>query len=104
LGAVAFFLLTGRELFETGGEHDLVYQVLHTPARRPSELVTDIPRRLDDLVVRCLAKERNERPHDIVVVLAMLEAISVERPWLQREAEAWWARAKLPPTPQASAS
>jgi len=94
VGAVAFFLLTGRELFETGGEHDLVYHVLHTPARRPSELVTDIPRRLDDLVVRCLAKDRAERPHDVLVVLALLEAVSIERPWLQREAEAWWARSR----------
>ena len=32
-----FYLLTGRELFETTGEHDLTYHVLHTPPRRPSE-------------------------------------------------------------------
>ncbi len=39
IGAVGFFLLTGRDLFESGGEHDLTYHVLHTPARRPSEFV-----------------------------------------------------------------
>ena len=32
LGAVAFFLLTGRRVFETQSDHDLVYQVLNVPA------------------------------------------------------------------------
>jgi serine/threonine protein kinase len=29
LGAVGFFLLTGKRLFETETEHDLTYHVLH---------------------------------------------------------------------------
>lgn len=86
VGATGFYLLTGRELFEAGGEHDLVYHVLHTPARRVSELLSEVPRRLDDLIARCLAKERAERPHDVIVLLALLEALSVEHPWGQREA------------------
>ena len=32
LGAVAFFILTGRRVFETQSDHDLVYQVLNVPA------------------------------------------------------------------------
>jgi hypothetical protein len=68
---------------------------LHTPARRPSELVAGVPRRLDDLVTRCLAKDRTERPHDVLVVLALLEALSVEFPWGEREA----ARAMRPGRP-----
>jgi serine/threonine-protein kinase len=95
IGAVGFFLLTGRDLFESGGEHDLTYHVLHTPARRPSECVPGVPRRLDDLIVRCLAKDRTERPHDVLVVLALLEALSVEFPWGEREA----ARAMRPGRP-----
>ena len=90
VGAVAFYLLTAHELFETSGDHDLTYHILHTPSRRPSELVPGIPKRLDDLVARCLAKERSERPHEILVVMALLEALAVEYPWTQREAEAWW--------------
>lgn len=92
VGAVGFHLLTAKELFESGSDHDLTYHVLHTPPRRPSELAPGIPRRLDDLILRCLAKERTERPHDVLVVMALLEALSVEYPWTQREAEAWWRR------------
>ncbi len=103
LGAVGFYLLTARELFETGGEHDLVYHVLHTPPRRPSQLVPGVPKRLDDLIVRCLAKDRNERPHEILVVLALLEALSVEHSWTQRDAEAWWARRRENTPPAAAA-
>lgn len=90
VGAVGFYLLTGRQLFEAAGDHDLVYHVLHTAARRASELVPGLPKRLDDLIMRCLAKERSERPHGIVVVMALLEALAVEHPWMQRDAEAWW--------------
>jgi serine/threonine-protein kinase len=90
VGAVAFFLITGRDLFEAGSEHDLTYQVLHTPPRRIAELVPGISRRLDDLIARCVAKDRAERPHDILVVMALLDAASVEHAWTQRDAEHWW--------------
>jgi serine/threonine-protein kinase len=91
VGAVGFYLITGRDLFEAAGEHDLTYHILHTPPRRPSEIVPGIPRRLDELITRCLAKERTERPHDVLVVLALLEALSVDLPWTQRDAARAWA-------------
>ncbi len=104
VGAVGFYLLTARELFETTGGHDLTYHILHTPPRRPSEVTAGIPRRLDDLIVRCLAKDRSERPHEILEVMTLLEALLVEYPWTQREAEAWWkTRARDNPPPDAVA-
>ena len=100
VGAVAYFLVTGRELFDTVSEHDLVYQTLHTPAPRISEVVPEVPRRLDDLVARCLSKDRRERPHEMLVVLALLEALAVEFPWGQRQAENWWRRHRSPSAPK----
>jgi serine/threonine-protein kinase len=104
LGAVGFYLLTARELFETTGEHDLVYHVLHTPPRRASELTPGIPKRLDDLIARCLAKDRSERPHEVLVVMALLEALSVEHAWTQRDAEAWWKMRAKEARPAAATS
>jgi eukaryotic-like serine/threonine-protein kinase len=92
VGAVAYFLVTGREIFDGAAEHDLTYQILHTPAPRISEVSPHVPKRFDELVARCLAKDRNERPHDVVIVLALLEALSVEYAWSQQQAEAWWKR------------
>lgn len=99
VGAVGFYLLTARHLFEAGGEHDLIYQVLHTPAPRASQFAA-VPERLDDLLARCVAKDRSERPHDMVVVLATLETLAIAYPWTQREASAWWQR-HAPATPEA---
>ncbi|MGZ8231742.1 MAG: protein kinase domain-containing protein, partial [Burkholderiales bacterium] len=90
VGAVAYFLVTGRELFYAAADHELTYHVLHTPAPHISEALPGVPRRLDELVARCLAKDRSERPHDVLVVLALLEALAVEYPWTQQQAESCW--------------
>ena len=91
LGAVAFFLLSGRRVFETQSDHDLVYQVLNVPA--PSILeagAEDAPPVLVDLVARCLAKDREARPAGIAEVLAVLSEVARLRPWREPEARQWW--------------
>ena len=103
VGAVAYFLVTGREIFEASEEHDLTYQTLHTPAPRISEAVPGVPRRFDDLVASCLAKDRTERPHDVVLVLALLEALAVEFSWSQQQAEAAASRSARQPGGKAAA-
>jgi serine/threonine-protein kinase len=91
LGAVAFFLLTGRRVFEAASDHDLVNQVLHTPARSPSQAgAPDVPPLLDALVLRCLAKERDERPATIMEVTAVLQEVARARPWHEEMAADWW--------------
>jgi serine/threonine-protein kinase len=92
LGAVAFFLVTGRRLYETQSDHDLVYHVLNVPA--PSILdggAPDAPAGLASLVARCLAKDREARPSTVAEVAAVLAAVARERPWREEEAAAWWA-------------
>jgi eukaryotic-like serine/threonine-protein kinase len=90
VGAVGFYLATGRDLFSTAGTHDLVYHVLHTPVPRVSSLVPGVPPALDELLARCLDKERDRRPSDIALVLAALEALALEHHWPQHEAADWW--------------
>jgi serine/threonine-protein kinase len=93
LGAVAFFVLTGRRVFETASEHDLVYQVLNVAAPSIAECgAADAPAVLVSLVARCLAKERGERPANVGEVAAALAAVARERPWREDEARDWWAR------------
>ena len=91
LGAVAWFVLAGRRLFEAAGDLDLVHQVLHEAPRAPSAGgAKDVPPLLDALVLRCIAKERGERPASIAEVAAVLEAVARERPWGDEQARAWW--------------
>jgi serine/threonine-protein kinase len=93
LGAVAFFVLTGRRLFETQSDHDLVYQVLNVPAPSIADAgAADAPMLLASLVARCLAKSREERPGSIAEVAAILAEVARERPWREEDAREWWAR------------
>ena len=92
LGAVAFFVLTGRRVFETSSDHDLVYQVLNVAA--PSILACgagDAPAALDALVARCLSKDRENRPSSIAEVVGVLGELAREFPWREEEARRWWA-------------
>ena len=96
VGAVAFYLLTGRDLFETAGQHDLTYHILHSRPRRPSQCGEAIPLELDDMVFRCLAKDRAERPQSVMELLAGLDKLAGAYPWTQQDAAQWWERRGVP--------
>ncbi|MBI3269416.1 MAG: protein kinase [Planctomycetes bacterium] len=78
LGCTLFFLLTGRPPFESDvGLIDLLAKVATVEPPRPSTRVPGLPRALDDLVVRMLARRPQDRFPD---ALAVVEAIGkVER-------------------------
>ncbi len=91
VGAVAFFALTGSKLFESANDLDLTHQVLTAPPRRPSEVVgMGIPPDLDDLVWRCLAKDKAHRPANVEGLEVVLGEVLARLPWSAEEAAAWW--------------
>jgi serine/threonine-protein kinase len=91
LGAVGFFLLTGKRLFETETEHDLTYHVLHEIPRLASECSPfAVPAELDALIGRCLEKDPAARPQAIAEVASALDGVLVHLPWTRSQIEAWW--------------
>jgi serine/threonine-protein kinase len=77
LGAVGYFLLTGvppftgRSLIEVCGQH------LHSDPVPPSRRVARaIPRELEALILKCLAKNPDERPHSAAVLERALLAFA----------------------------
>ena len=91
LGAVGFFLLTGKRLFETETEHDLTYQVLHTVPRLASDCSpVAVPAELDALIGRCLEKDPAARPQSIAAVASILDGVLVHMPWTRGQIDAWW--------------
>jgi serine/threonine-protein kinase len=91
LGAVAHFLLTGRKLFDSESDHDLVYQVLNAEVPTVSAHgARDAPEALEALLVRCVAKDRQARPATIEEVDAVLAEVERLCPWRASEARAWW--------------
>ncbi len=93
LGAVGFFLLTGKRLFETETEHDLTYHVLHTVPRLASECSPfAVPAELDALIGRCLEKDPAARPQSIAEMASALDGLLVHMPWTRAQIEAWWSK------------
>jgi tRNA A-37 threonylcarbamoyl transferase component Bud32 len=92
VGAVAFFLLTGKKVFEAPDDLTLTTRILNEePARVASVASQDIPAELDILVAACLEKKREDRPQRVADLVEAFEALSAELRWTQREAEEWWA-------------
>ena len=61
LGAVAYFLLTGRPPFEGGDRLAVLIAHARDPVVPPSRVRADIPGDLERVVLRCLAKGPDER-------------------------------------------
>lgn len=61
LGVVLFELVTGRPVWQADTVQGLCALIASTPAPRIRDLVPDAPQVLDDVIARCLTKERAER-------------------------------------------
>jgi serine/threonine protein kinase len=91
LGCVAYWLLTGRLVFEGRSAVEVMFGHAHTAPPRPSQRVElPIPPPLEDLIMACLEKEPDKRPASADIVSARLEACAVATPWTPERAEKWW--------------
>ena len=92
LGCVAYWLLTGKMVFE--GENAMQVMMQHAQAepKRPSHRVDlPIPAALEDLVMECLEKDPARRPASAEVVSDRLDAVPLTSVWTAERAEQWWA-------------
>ena len=91
LGAVAYFLLTGKPIFDGDDSLAISNQVLHTPAPRVSASGAQVPDGLDALIAACLEKDRARRPQNAEAVVEMLDRLASRLAWTQVDAAAWWS-------------
>jgi hypothetical protein len=105
VGAVAYFVLTGRRMFETLDDLALTSLVLNEVPRRVSSVAAQpVPEALDVLIAACLEKRREDRPQAIGEFTDVLEALAVRYRWTQRDAEAAWAARRARPAAGAGAA
>jgi serine/threonine-protein kinase len=91
VGAVAFFLLSGRRMFESEDTMALTSRVINEVPPRLSEVSTQpIPSELDELVAACLEKQRESRPASILDVKEVLDRIAERNRWSQSDAKSAW--------------
>jgi len=96
LGAVAYFLLTGRPPFE--GDKPLQVIIAHSSQQvvPPSEYAKDIPEDLERVILRCLEKAPGDRYQSVEELEEALADCADAGEWSSRQANEWWGQnAKL---------
>jgi serine/threonine-protein kinase len=90
LGCVAYYLLTGRLVFEAATALQIYAKHLQDlPAPPSTRSPVPLPPGLDQLILACLAKKPESRPRTAAELERSLAAIEVE-PWTQEQAIQWW--------------
>ncbi|MBW1687856.1 MAG: protein kinase, partial [Deltaproteobacteria bacterium] len=91
LGCVAYWLLTGKLVFEAPTIAEMLMDHMGRVPEPPSKIAElEIPPELERLVMACLEKEPGNRPPSVQALIPQLEACPVERAWSEQRAEAWW--------------
>jgi serine/threonine-protein kinase len=92
VGAVAYFLTTGKLPFD----RDSTLQMLHAHAYEPlvpgDEFKDGVPAELQNVILRCLEKDPDRRYQDAVTLEKALAACEGANPWTLERAEEWWRR------------
>jgi serine/threonine-protein kinase len=96
LGCVAYFLLTGEQVFEAPSPMKLLMQhVSATPLPPSRRAPYPIAPGLDRTVMSCLNKDPAKRPAGVDALMKMLDHCGVEGTWTPAAAQLWW-NAHLP--------
>jgi hypothetical protein len=91
LGCVAYWLLTGRQVFEDENPVMLLAAHAQNVPVPPSRVVeSTIPGELEQLVMDSLAKAPGERPQTALEFRRRLMACPLEREWTDERALNWW--------------
>jgi serine/threonine protein kinase len=90
LGCVAYWMLTGRLVFEAPSAMQIISRHLHTPPEPLSRhSPVPLPGDLEEVVLGCLAKQPSERPASARDLCDRLGEC-VEKPWTREDARLWW--------------
>lgn len=61
LGTVGWEMLTGHRLFKASSDRDAILKILKTPTIHPSDIDSNVPRELGDIMMMTLQKDRDMR-------------------------------------------
>jgi serine/threonine-protein kinase len=91
-GCVAYWLLTGKLVFEADTLMGVLMHHVHTQPIAPSaRSELPIPAALDSLVLSCLAKDPADRPQSARELTVRLSEVESVGEWCQERARQWWA-------------
>jgi tRNA A-37 threonylcarbamoyl transferase component Bud32 len=91
LGVVGCWLLTGMPVFDATSVADHLRSHLVEPPVPPSRRREGVPADLDACLLRCLAKDPDERPAGAAALRRDLASLADAGRWTAEDAAAWWA-------------
>ncbi len=98
VGCLAWWLLTGRLVFEASNPMMMAASHLNTaPPALSDHAAQAIPDGLEALILQCLSKDPQQRPATAVELATRLSAVDVGAPWDQESARLWWQPRLDPP-------
>jgi hypothetical protein len=91
LGAVGYYLLTGKPVFDSGNVIEIMRAHVETrplpPSQRTERLIS---RELELLILMCLEKSPADRPQSAAEMVTLLGQCVPEQTWTNADATAWW--------------
>ena len=91
LGVVAWFLVTGRELFTESNLLKVILAHAHEIPPAPSQLNPRVPPELDAIILSCLEKDARNRPQSATDLHRMLSGVPQSSGWSDLQAAQWWS-------------
>jgi serine/threonine-protein kinase len=91
VGAVAYFLLTGRDVFDGKTVVEVCAHQLHTKPEPPSaRLGAPLPKDFEAIVMSCLAKSPGDRPASAKELRGKVLACTDANGWNEARRDDWW--------------
>jgi eukaryotic-like serine/threonine-protein kinase len=91
LGTVGYFLLVGHPPFVAENPLEIMISHARDAVRPPSELVPDLPHDVEAILLRCLAKNPEERFASAAALGEALANCSAAGQWTKTDAARWWS-------------
>lgn len=93
VGAVGYFLLTGKPVFDAKDFAELCELQASEPPKPPSDVLgTKVPYELENAILACLEKMRSKRPQTARDLSNLLLRCAARSEWSVDDADAWWGR------------
>jgi serine/threonine protein kinase len=93
VGAVGYYLLTGRPVFEAENIVELCRRHVDDDPTPPSELTSaPISTQLEHAILSCLEKKRAMRPQTARDLAQLLDKCPTAHAWTVEDGDAWWSR------------
>jgi serine/threonine-protein kinase len=90
LGAVAYFMLAGRPPFEGERAIKIILSHAHDAVVPPTQLRSDLPGDMEQVILRCLAKNPAERYSSASALREALAECEHAGGWSSQDAADWW--------------